>query len=376
MPTITSAEVFTLSHAFSPRRGPADAWGSTHAYCLVKLSDADGVAGWGETYLRPGMAAILAELVEPLIGRSPAGVRAAWDDIWASGEYPFAASALAIALDDLRGRQAGVSIADLYGGRRRDRVRAYAAHQGYVEGVDPEVSWREDAESALGAGFTALKFRIGRYPMAHEVRILERLRADLLQDATLLSDASGAYTPRSAIAMGHELERLGFAWFEGPLYEWEGYVGYELLPPALDIAIAGGEVTLSRTAVAEQLARGAYDILQPDPVICGGIGEALFYAELARLHAVAAVPHTSGGAIGIAAALQLLALLPDPTRSPTTDAPLLEVGTGENPWRTDLLADGWQLRDGWVEIPTGPGLGIEVDEAFVRRHARDARRVG
>jgi L-alanine-DL-glutamate epimerase-like enolase superfamily enzyme len=139
VPTITSAEVFTLSHVFSPRRGPADAWGSTHAYCLVKLSDADGVAGWGETYLRPGMAPILAELVEPLVGRSPAGVRAAWDDIWASGEYPFAASALAIAPDDLRGRQAGVSIADLYGGRRRDRVRAYAAHQGYMEGVDPEV---------------------------------------------------------------------------------------------------------------------------------------------------------------------------------------------------------------------------------------------
>ena len=192
---------------------------------------------------------------------------------------------------------------------------------------------------------------------------------------TLLSDASGAYTPRGAIAMGHELERLGFDWFEGPLYEWEGYVGYELLPPALDIAIAGAEVTLSRTAIAEQLARGAFDIVQPDAVICGGIGEALFYAELARLHAVSAVPHTSGGAIGIAAGLQLISLLPDPTRSPSTDAPLLEVGTGENPWRTDVLAGGWQLRDGWVEIPTGPGLGIEVDEAFVRGHARQITKV-
>jgi len=113
-----------------------------------------------------------------------------------------------------------------------------------------------------------------------------------------------------------------------------------------------------------------------DPrALSGGIGEALFYAELARLHAVATVPHTSGGAIGIAAALQLISLLPDPTRSPTTDAPLLEVGTGENPWRTHVLADGWQVRDGWVDIPEGPGLGIEVDEAFVRRHAREIRNV-
>jgi D-galactarolactone cycloisomerase len=176
--------------------------------------------------------------------------------------------------------------------------------------------------------------------------------------------------------MGRQLERLGFLWFEGPLYEWEGYVGYEVLPPELDIAIAGAEVTLSRTQIAEQLERGAFDVIQPDTVICGGIGEALFYANLARLHAVTTVPHTDGGAIGIAAALQLIALLPQATRSPTTDEILLEVGTGENPWRRDTLASGWQLRNGWVDIPTGPGLGIEVDEAFVRRHAREARRVG
>src|SRR5439155_70939 len=193
------------------------------------------------------------------------------------------------------------------------------------------------------------------------------LRQELGPDFTFLSDASGAYTPRSAIEMGRELQRLDVAWFEGPLFEWEGYLGWELLPPALDIAIAGAEVTLSRAAIAEQLARGCFDIVQPDAVICGGIGEALFYAELARLHAVAAVPHTSGGALGIAAGLQLIGLLPDPTPLPTNDPPILEVGTGENPWRTDVLSDGWRLRDGWVDIPTGPGLGVEVDEAFVRR---------
>ena len=283
VPTITSAEVFTLVHEFSPRRGPSDAWGSSHAYCLVKLTDTDGVTGWGETYLRTGMAATLEEMAGLLIGRDAASARENWLDLWSSGEQPFAASALAIALDDLRARQAGVSIAALYGGRRRDRVRAYAAHQGYVEGTDPAVSWPRDAADAIADGFTALKFRIGRYPIAHEVAVLERVIRDLPAGTTLLADASGAYTPRAAIEMGRELERLGFAWFEGPLYEWEGYVGYELLPPALDIAIAGAEVTLSRTQIAEQLARGCFDIIQPDAVICGGIGEALFYADLARL---------------------------------------------------------------------------------------------
>jgi len=370
---ITSADVYTVVHEFAPRRGPSDSFGSSHAYCLVKLTDADGATGWGETYLRTGMAAVLEELARLIIGVRPGDARATWLDLWSSGEHPFATSALSIALDDLRGHEAGVSVAELYGGRRRDRVRAYAAHQGYVEGEDPATSWPRDAAEAIEAGFTALKFRVGRYSIGHEIAILERLIAGLPAGTTLLADASGAYSPRAAIRMGRELERLGFAWFEGPLYEWEGYVGYEQLPRSLDIAIAGAEVTLSRAQLREQLDRGCFDIIQPDAVICGGIGEALFYANLARLHAVQAVPHTSGGAIGIAAGLQVISLLPDPTRSPTTESPLLEVGTGENPWRTDVLSRGWQLRDGWVDIPTGSGLGIEVDEGFVRRHALDHR---
>src|SRR5437762_8815693 len=202
--TIQTAEVFTLVHEFLPRRGPADAWGSSHAHCLVKLTDGDGATGWGETYLRTGMPAILEELAGLLLGRDAAATRAAWTDIWSSGEQPFAASALSVALDDLRARQAGVSVAQLYGGARRERVQAYAAHQGYVEGVDPSVSWPQDAEDALATGFTALKFRIGRFPIAHEVATLERLAANLPTGTTLLADASGAYTPRTAIEMGRQ----------------------------------------------------------------------------------------------------------------------------------------------------------------------------
>ena len=150
--TISSVEVFTLVHEFSPRRGPSDAWGSSHAYCLVKITDSDGAAGWGETYVRPGLPATVVELAAPLIGRSALDAIANWTMVWGSGEFPFAASAIAIALDDLRGKLLGVSIADLYGGRRRDRVRAYAATQGYVEGVDPEASWVADAREAAAAG--------------------------------------------------------------------------------------------------------------------------------------------------------------------------------------------------------------------------------
>ena len=371
---IERAEVFGLRWEFSPRMGPSDSWGDAHAYCIVRLEDSDGVVGWGETYWRPAMPELLAGIARGLIGRPVADARANWLEAWGVGDAPFATSAISIALDDLRARGLGVSVATMLGGARRSRVRAYAAFQGYFEGIDPAVSWPADAAAARAQGFTAMKFRIGRYPIAHEVAVLERMiDSGVLDGVTLLSDASGAYTIREAERMGRELERLGFHWFEGPLYEWEGYVGYEALPPRLDIPIAGAEVTLARETLLGQLERGAFDIVQPDVAICGGIEEALFYAELARLHAVGVVPHTSGGAIGIAAGLQLHALLPDATRAPefeTADPLLLEVGFGENPLRTDVLADGWRLDDdGWVTIPSGPGLGVTVDEDFVRSQA-------
>ena len=102
----------------------------------------------------------------------------------------------------------------------------------------------------------------------------------------------------------------------------------------------------------------------------GGIGESVWIGELARLHGLGCVPHTSGGIIGIAAALHVLATIPDASSSPATATPFLELGTEPNPWRTDLAtSDLLSLEDGCVRIPMGPGLGVDVDEALLRAHA-------
>jgi D-galactarolactone cycloisomerase len=115
--------------------------------------------------------------------------------------------------------------------------------------------------------------------------------------------------------------------------------------------------------------RGAFDLIQPDVSICGGIADAIAIAAMARLAGIAIHPHACNGAIGLAASLQVLAVLTDPTRLPT-DAPLLEVDFGPNPARTELLREALPFNRGWFTIPTGPGLGVEVDEAFVRRFDR------
>jgi D-galactarolactone cycloisomerase len=373
---IERIEIFVVRHKLDPRTGPSIALSSEHAYAIVKMTDADGVAGWGETYLIPGIVAILEQVAPILLGRPATSLRALISDVRWSAEHPYAASALTIALEDLRARQLGVSVAQSFGGPVRERVRSYAASGGYVEGRDPAETWPEERDRLLERGFTAWKLRVGRYPIAHERPLLEQLRADLPPSFDLMADGNAAYLFAGAVEMGRLLERLGFVWFEEPMRQREGYAGYERLAATLDIALAAGEILENRGQARDFLARSCSDIVQPEPVICGGVGETLFISELAAVHGVAAMPHTSNNALGIAAALQILAVLPNPTRSPATPDLYLEYGVDDNPHRAGLLATPLEFRDGWVTVPTGPGLGVEIDEDYLRHHATEVRVVG
>jgi D-galactarolactone cycloisomerase len=112
-------------------------------------------------------------------------------------------------------------------------------------------------------------------------------------------------------------------------------------------------------------------IIQPDVSLCGGIGECLFIAEMARLHGIPCIPHCWGGALVTAATLQLLSLLPEPTVARTPDSPMLELGTYHNPFRDELVANPPKQVDGFVDVPTGPGLGVDVIRDVVDRYAVD-----
>lgn len=372
---IERAEWFVLTHSMSAPRGPSIWTYRTRECVLVKLTDSDGVSGWGETYLEPGVAAAIASGIEVVIDRDPLAANAIWRDVAAASGSNLATSAISIALDDLRARRFAIPLAGLYGGPVRTRVRAYASSAGYeVVGereVDPAETWQRDLPSLAADGFTAIKLRVGRHPVRHELSAIEAAMSRLPSGIELMADGNAAYTVPQAIEMGHGLERLGFVWFEEPAPQ-DGYAGYERIHSALDIALAGGEGTTDRRQARACLDRGIFDIIQPDVSICGGIGEAQLIAGLAMVHGVACVPHMWGGAIMLAATLQLLALLPDPTRSPAAFAPLLEYDTTENPFRTDLLTRQLEMIDGWFEVPSGPGLGVEPDEQQVRRRAVDS----
>jgi len=373
--SISCLEIFELEYPVSIPAGPSGVTYARRSAVLLRIEDGDGRSGWGETYRRPGVFAVLDELAGQVLGRQPADYLRIIDDFSAASPDRLATSALAIALDDLRARQLDVPVASLYGGPRRGSVRAYASSGGYRDDLAPEQSWPEELESALADGFRAAKFRVGRYAPAREIPILAGLRSAAGPDIDLMVDANGAYGVPTALRMGRGLEELRFRWFEEPLTRSRGglvYPGYEQLA-CLDISVAAAEGLETRSAFDAFLARGAADIVQPDVAICGGVGEALFVAELAALRGRLCVPHAWGGAILLAATLQLLALLREPAELPGADSPMLEADRFENPLRTELWGGDVRPVDGVIDIPGGPGLGLTVNGDFVRRTATVTR---
>jgi len=349
-------------------------WLYTHReVLLVRLETDDGLVGWGETCVMPGVRAVIDEVCAPLVlGQDPRQHRRLWQAMWQATLNGFAVGAMDIALHDLWGQACGLSIAELYGGRLRDHVPVYVSALSYVAGRDPADIWLDEAQRLVEQGIPAIKMRIGRYPWRHELPLIARVR-DALPDAVrLMADGNAAYTLPTATRVGRALEQIGLDWFEEPMPQLSpsqaDYAGYERLAAHLDIPIACGEILQSRGAFQQLLAQGKADIVQPDVAICGGIAETLFVADLARLAAVPCIPHCWGGAIAIAATLQLLALLPAPTAGPNAEVAPLELDVTENPLRTALLAEPLGVVAGRLAVPSGPGLGITVDEAALARY--------
>ncbi len=370
---ITAVKTYLLRHQLKKPFGvsvsvPLD---KTRSALLVKIETDAGLVGWGETAPINGTRGAIDDQLGPqLIGQNPLEHRRLWRELWGPNfGDALAVGALDIALNDLRGKALNLPVAALFGGRLRDRVPVYASAMNYIEDQKPENQYPQEAASLVQQGFRALKMRLGRYPVAREVKVAAAVREAVGPDIKLMADGNAAYTLTTALRMGEALNELGFEYFEEPLPQSPKYAGYEELRQKLPLALAAGEAVDSRSSAKQLIDRRAMDIIQPDVSLCGGIGEALFIAELAALSGIRCIPHCWGGAILIAATVQLLSLLPDPHWGFPTDTPMLELDQSENPWRTEIVDRPFVQKEGHVAVPTGPGLGIEVDEAAVRRYA-------
>ena len=370
---ITRVESFHLHTPLQKHSGCSICYYDARDVLLVKLTTDDGLVGWGETAPLPGLQGLIDDGLAPLLlGKNPLDHRKLWREMWgANFGNGLAVAAVDIALHDLWGKALNVPINALHGGKFHDRIPVYVSGMNYTEGMEPEEEYPANARDLVKRGFKAMKLRIGRYPPRREFPIFEAVRAAVGPDVKLMADGNAAYTFPTAVEVGKELYRLGFTWFEEPTPQYSArYPGYEALREKLDIALAGGEAVDSRGAAKDLIERRCFDIIQPDVSLCGGVAECLFIAEMAREWGMLFYPHCWGGAIVVAASTHVISSLPDFHWGHTVEGPILELDDIENPFRTDLAVKPVVVRDGFAEVPTGPGLGIDINEDVVKKYLK------
>ncbi|MDP6444496.1 MAG: mandelate racemase/muconate lactonizing enzyme family protein [Pirellulaceae bacterium] len=371
---ITSVKTFHLRHKLKRPSGASVSvpLPTTRESLLIKIETNVGDVGWGETEPIAGArGAVVDSLAPRLLGRNPLEHRKLWRELWgANFGNGLAVGGVETALNDVRGKILGLPVAELFGGRFRDRVPVYVSALNYVAEPEIEEEYPRRAAEMVRRGHKAIKMRLGRYSVAREARVVAAVRKVVGPDVKLLADGNGAYTQATALEMADVLRELRFEYFEEPLPQAAArYTGYETLRKKMPLPLAGGEALDSRAAGKTLIDRGCFDIIQPDVSLCGGLSEALFIGELAALSGLRCIPHCWGGDIVIAASAHLLSLLPEPHWGHPTDTPMLEIDQGENPWRNGLAKQPLQIENGMIAVPQTPGLGIEIDEAVVGRYA-------
>ena len=350
-------------------------------WAFVKVDTNDGIHGWGEAFTEPGREQAIATEVETfggrLIGRDPLRIRQLAADLAVhaasrrrSLEFCSALSGIEIALWDIAGKALGQPIHGLLGGRHRDRVVVYAnCHDGHASTPD---EWARLCESFTAQGFLGVKI----YPVDgslatrqeedEAVAIVEAVREAVGPDIEVMIDVYRRLTPAAAIRFANRIAPFRPFWFEEPVPS-DNPAALAEVRARSPIPILTGESLFGKAEFRDVFALRAADYINPDVCNCGGILELTEIAAWAEPHLVQVTPHNWNSlAIGLAATLQASACIRD----------LLTV-EHISAWRErsrQLLVDPNALRvqDGMIAIPTGPGLGVDLDVTrFAHFPARD-----
>jgi D-galactarolactone cycloisomerase len=348
----------------------------TKGALVVEIKTDEGITGWGDCY---GPSAVCKSIVDTLlkpsvIGKDPFDVEVIWESLYNKvKDYGLAGmtisgiSGIDIALWDIIGKACKQPIHKLIGGAFRTRVEAYATGLYFKDMNRLNEEAVAEARSYAAQGFRAIKMKIGLGSLKKDLDRVAAVRDAIGPEVLLMVDANHCFNVPQAINIGRELEKLDVYWFEEPISP-EDLDGYVEVARRLDMAVAGGENEFTKFSFREILARRAMDIIQPDVCAAGGITECKKIAALAQAHGVQCVPHAWGTAIGLAATLHFLASLPECPPCLVPMPPMLEYEQTFNPFRDDLSATRLTHTKGWVDVPTGPGLGIEIDRSILDRY--------
>lgn len=344
---------------------------------VIKISTDEGITGIGEVDSAPEAVkalvdrksshAIAGSLHDLLIGEDPRDVARLWQKLYRGliyigrrGIALHALSGIDIALWDIAGKAAGKPVHELLGGAKRDKVRAYAS----MLMPDTTEVVRERIAKLRGDGFTAVKLGWGvlGQDADHDIALAAAAKEAAGDGVEIMIDSGLGYVAdaKTAIRVGRAYEEIGIYWFEEP-FEPDEYEAYAELADAVDIRVAAGEQDTTVWGFRELIERGHVDLIQPDVTRCGGITEWLRIAALAREHGVETVPHAWKSGIIKAASLHCNAVIPD--------ALFQEYCIAETPINQTLTTERLPIdEDGFLAIPTAPGIGVTLDDEVVERY--------
>ena len=378
---ITQVRAHVLRSALEQPFSFSQGWVSSRGATLVEVQTDDGITGWGEALcqgLQPpeiAAAAINHALKHLVVGEDPLQPEVLWHrmyhhtrDYGQKGAVVGAISGIDIALWDICGKARNTSVAKLLGGAFRTKVEAYATGFYRIKGKGEAPRLAKEFETHCANGFRALKIKLG-FGIEDDLLVMAGLR-ELAKNREVMIDVNHAYGVADAIRLGRELEDLGWRlrWYEEPVVQ-EDLDGYAEVRRALATPIAGGENEYTLFGFKQLLEKRAVDIAQPDICIAGGFTGCRHIVALAHAHGVQVNPHVWASAVGQAASLQLIASIPVANHSLFPKDILLEFDTSSHPFRSELTSDPLKQKNGWVEIPQKPGLGIEVNKTILEKYA-------
>ena len=335
---------------------------------VVRIETEDGIIGYGESHHGrcPGAVAHLVNttLSDLVTGMDAADVVGIWTRIYKMqlGSHGMGAacclamSGIDMALWDIRGKAVNWPVYRMLGGSAKP-LPAYAG--GVSLGFQKPESLVEEVRRETDSGYKAVKLRLGDSP-ARDIERVEAVR-EAFPELTILTDANTGYTLNDARAVIPALDALNADWLEEP-FPAHDFRTYALSSTFGTTPLALGENTYTRFEFHRIIEDGVIQILQPDLSKCGGFTEVLRVAAMASAWKIPVHPHTSITGLNMAACLHFLAAV--------ENAGYFEADVSAyNPLRDELVDTSYRVdADGCVYPPEGPGLGVDIDDDFLKKH--------
>jgi D-galactarolactone cycloisomerase len=326
---------------------------------LIRVETNDGIIGWGEAFSyncqRPVMAA-LTDMIAPLVlGRDSRHITAILHDVQKllhiygrHGVVNFALSGLDIALWDIAGKRAGLSVGDLLGGVAQAEVNAYASLFRY--GDPTRVA--EDARQMVSGGFRRIK--VHTRGTADVMAAREAIGSEI----PLMMDTNCSWTIAEAYAAAPKIKECNVLWLEEPIFPPEDFRTLARFQADTTIPLAAGENACTVFEFQKIVADGAVRYAQPSVTKVGGITEFRKVAALAEVSSVTLAPHSPYFGPGFLATLHLIGSQPQPAF-----AEYFCIALEAKPF-----GDRLEPVSGTIRIPTGAGLGLDPDPAVIKEY--------